>query len=296
MKLGPYEVPGHYLGDAIKLLGDLPDRSIHCCVTSPPYWGLRSYLEPGDPAKASELGAEETLEEYVLNMTRVFREVRRVLRNDGTLWLNLGDRYHKKNLAMVPYRTALALQDDGWTLRSNIVWAKPNPMPESVKDRPTAAHESVFLFAKSGRYYYDADAVREPDSGRASGNKSRIVATAGEGQRTNSHLGSSVPWEPGGGRNMRNVWTVAPRPKKGSHYAVFPPQLVEPMIKAGCPEGGVVLDPFIGSGTVGQVAESLGRSWLGFDLDRRNGVLIKKRTAQTTLLQWAYSGGEHVRS
>jgi len=293
VRLGPYEIPGSYVGDAAEMLRQLPDASIHCCVTSPPYWGLRSYLDEGDPNKELEMGAEKTPEEYVERMVEVFREVWRVLRDDGTLWLNLGDCYADKSLAMIPYRVALALQADGWYLRSNIVWAKGisfcenysgSVMPESVRDRPTSSHESVFLLAKSERYYYDADAVKEIDGGKPSRNRARKVATEGERHRTDSHLGSSVPWEPGGGRNLRNVWAISPRPYPGSHYAVFPPHLAAPMVKAGCPPGGVVLDPFMGSGTTGQVAEDHGRLWIGFDLDNRNSALIKKRTAQTSLL------------
>jgi|10_taG_2_1085330.scaffolds.fasta_scaffold86237_2 DNA modification methylase len=326
MKVGPFDLPGYYFGDAVELLRELPDNSIHCCVTSPPYWGLRSYLAGDDPNKGLEIGAEATPWDYVDTMTAVFREVRRVLREDGTCWLNLGDTYaagrgpqvsdskrrgqapkdawngsskvpdglKAKDLCLIPYRVAIALQKDGWWVRSNIVWEKANPMPESVSDRPTAAHESVFLLTKSGRYYYDSDAVREPDCGRASGNKSRVVAAAGERQRTNTHLGSSVPWEPGPGRNLRNVWSMATKPYKGSHYAAMPPALVEKCVKAGCPKGGIVMDPFLGSGTVAQVAEDHGRQWLGFDLDERNEQLIRERTSQTSLLRLAYNGEDHV--
>jgi len=220
----------------------------------------------------------------------VFREVRRVLRDDGTLWLNLGDSYGPdKQLMGMPWRVAFALQADGWYLRSDIIWAKPNPMPESVTDRPTSAHEAVFLLTKSARYWYDADAVSEPATHAGK------VVTLGEkslsrGQQTGA--GHAGHWGNGTAdsvtvkatRNKRNVWTIATQPYSGSHYAVMPPALVVPCVKAGCPAGGLVLDPFGGSGTVGEVAESLGRRWLLFDLDARNEALMHKRTAQRSLL------------
>lgn len=300
MKLGPYEIPGSYVGDAAEMLRDVPAASIHSCITSPPYWGLRSYLDDDDPNKAREMGAEKTPEEYVERMVEAFREVRRVLRDEGTLWLNLGDSYAEKSLAMIPYRVALALQADGWYLRSHIVWAKGlsfcehysgSVMPESVRDRPTSAHEAVFLLTKSSRYYFDADAVTEaaacPDDNR------RPYAPGQVDDRGNGHDrggGASRTAPPTGRRNLRNVWAISPRPYAGSHYAVFPPQLITPMVRAGCPPGGVVLDPFMGSGTTGQVAEDHGRMWLGFDLDERNMRLIKNRTAQIGLFR--VIGGE----
>jgi len=298
MILGPYDLPGAYTGDAVDMMREIPDGSIHCCITSPPYWGLRSYLDPDDPDKAREIGAEATPDQYVASMVRVFREVQRVLRNDGVCWLNLGDCYSNKNLTLIPYRVALALQDDGWLLRSNIVWAKGlsfcehysgSVMPESIRDRPTSAHEAVFLLTKSDRYYYDQDAVREtllhPDAVVPSGfggNKSNGGAT----YSGNEYKAS----EQGRGRNLRNVWAISPGHYAGSHYAVFPPQLVAPMVEAGCPVGGIVLDPFMGSGTTGQAAEDRGRLWIGFDLDERNATLIRKRTAQTSLLRLAAKG------
>jgi len=289
--LGPYDLPGAYTGDAVDMMREIPDGSIHCCITSPPYWGLRSYLDPDDPDKAREIGAEATPDQYVASMVRVFREVRRVLRDDGTCWLNLGDCYSNKQLALIPYRVALALQDDGWLLRSNIVWAKGlsfcehysgSVMPESVRDRPTSAHEAVFLLTKSERYHYDHGAAREaqtdPDRiGMETTNRPDHAGRIGGAD-------GAVRVARTGSRNLRNVWAISPRPYSGSHYAVFPPQLIAPMIDAGCPVGGIVLDPFMGSGTAGQVAEDRGRLWIGFDLDERNATLIRKRTAQTSLL------------
>jgi len=324
MKVGPFDLPGYYFGDAVELLRELPDNSIHCCVTSPPYWGLRSYLAGDDPNKGLEIGAEATPWDYVDTMTAVFREVRRVLREDGTCWLNLGDTYaagrgpqvsdskrrgqaprdawngsskvpdglKAKDLCLVPYRVAIALQEDGWWLRSNIVWAKTNPMPESVSDRPTSSHESLFLLTKSSKYFYDTAAVKE-DLLRPG---AVVSAGLGGNKKNGSHTYSGNEYDAGGldGRNLRNVWSMATKPYKGSHYAAMPPALVEKCVKAGCPKGGIVMDPFLGSGTVAQVAEDHGRQWLGFDLDERNEQLIRERTSQTSLLRLAYNGEDHV--
>jgi len=313
------------IGDALALSRELADASVDCIVTSPPYWGLRSYLADDDPGKALEMGAEPTLGEYVERLVVLFRELRRALKPGGTCWLNLGDCYHnvrtwkgggqighafhgrkmhgqpeaasggraanratrqdglkEKDLCLMPYRVAMALQADGWYLRSHVIWAKLNPMPESVTDRPTSAHEAVFLLTKSARYWYDADAVREAYADDRKGQPGNYTPHKREGAgRTD---GTCAP-KPGGiGRNLRNVWHLATQPYSGSHYAVMPPALVVPCIKAGCPAGGLVLDPFGGSGTVGEVAESLGRRWLLFDLDARNEALMHKRTAQRSLL------------
>ena len=296
-------MPGSYqIGDALTLARELPDESVHCIVTSPPYWGMRSYLDDHDPAKAEEMGAEPTLAEYVARMVELFRELRRGLRSDGTCWLNLGDCYagtptdglKPKDLCLVPYRMALALQADGWWLRSHIIWHKPNPMPESVTDRPTSAHEAVFLLTKSERYWYDADAVREPHSAphvqhRSQRNEHVSAAFKGNAPTNYGRAGNHED-----GRNKRNVWSISPEPYSGSHYAVMPPALVQPCILAGCPPGGLVLDPFGGSGTVGMVAESLGRSWLLWDLDARNAALIAERTAQISLLGLIDAEGREV--
>ena len=237
------------VGDTRKRLAELPPRSVHCCVTSPPYWGLRSYT--GDPGL---IGLEPTFDEHLVNLVHVFREVRRVLRSDGTLWLNYGDSYANgsaqgpqgaggqfadrsvqqarlqdkrdqgglkaKDLMMMPARVAMALQADGWWVRSEIIWHKPNPMPESVTDRPTSAHEKVFLLAKWPRYYYDAEAVRKRGNTLLGGGNAR---RAGEVS----------------GANLRNVWRIPPAPYSGAHFATFPPALVEPCVKAGTSEKGV---------------------------------------------------------
>lgn len=294
------------VGDNRLTLSTLPEESVHCVVTSPPYFGLRDYGVDG------QIGLEETPESYVQELVNVFRKVRRVLRYDGTVWLNLGDSYARtggtdrkvsasakvgstrntmlqmgdrtsraselgfknKDLMMIPSRVAIALQADGWFLRSQIIWHKPNPMPESVKDRPTNAHESIFLLTKTDRYFYDAEAVKEaatqPDRvrhDRFGGNK------YGEGVK---HSDGSV-FTGSATRNMRNVWTVATKPFKGAHFATFPPDLVEPCIKAGSPSGGIVLDPFGGAGTTGLVANRLGRDAILCELNPEYAELSERR-------------------
>ena len=225
--------------DVMDGLRSLPDRSVHCIVTSPPYWGLRDYGIEG------QIGIEPSPEEYVQRIVAVFREARRVLRDDGTVWLNLGDCYARsrsawglkaKDLVGIPWRVAFALQADGWYLRSDIIWSKPNAMPESVRDRPTKSHEYVFLLAKQARYFYDADAVREESHYRAPKGSG-----TGRGRYSDDGMGS-VP--SGGvsanplGRNRRDVWTIPTRPYKGAHFATFPPALVEPCLLAGTSERG----------------------------------------------------------
>jgi len=291
------------VGDVRERLKELPDESVHCCVTSPPYFGLRDY------GVAGQIGLETTPDAYIAELVAVFAEVRRVLRKDGTLWLNLGDSYaanrgyqvsqskhqahdygtsnaskvpdgfKQKDLLMVPARVALALQADGWWLRSDIIWHKPNPMPESVTDRPTSAHEHIFLLAKSQTYYFDADAVKEPDvAGHKSGNGYARVDTKNVGVRLSyGGRGQEEQWEPGGGRNIRNVWTIATQPYSGAHFATFPPALIEPCIKAGCPIGGTVLDPFGGAGTTGLVADRLGRDAILIELNPDYAEIARKR-------------------
>ena len=233
-------------GDCITKLREIPDGSAQTCVTSPPYFGLRDYGVTG------QIGLEPTLEEYVAKLVGVFREVRRVLRDDGTLWLNLGDAFAQarghstdfglkpKDLMMIPARVALALQADGWYLRSDIIWNKPNVMPESVTDRPTKTHEHIFLFAKSPRYYYDAVAIREPFAdermGRDGSRQDRIRNVGGrdDGYTKPNNIDPSA----NGGRNKRDVWTINPSPYKEAHFATFPPKLPELCIKAGTSEKG----------------------------------------------------------
>lgn len=282
-------------GDCRDVLGSLPDGSINCCVTSPPYFGLRDYGVEG------QLGLEPTPDEFVSAMVEVFREVRRVLRDDGTLWLNLGDSYANdgkwggstggkhasalhgnsgigrrllttglkpKDLIGIPWRVAFALQADGWYLRQDIIWHKPNPMPESVTDRCTKAHEYIFLFAKSERYYFDADAIKEQAvSNHASGNSFKGRQGGAIHMPMSGGAGTADQWLPGGMRNRRSVWTVSTKPFKGAHFATFPPDLIEPCVLAGCPVDGTVLDPFFGAGTTGLVAQKHGRNCVGIELN-----------------------------
>ena len=287
----------------------LDDNSIDCCITSPPYWGLRDYGVEG------QLGLESTPEEYVANLVEVFREVKRVLRDDGTLWLNLGDSYSgncsqasnngragfgnarerlvnrkgeglkPKDLVGIPWMVAFALRADGWYLRQDIIWHKPNCMPESVKDRCTKAHEYIFLLSKNRKYYYDYEAIKEPLSiATINDLKSRkTLNNKGTHGGTRKDLGRNrdeyVPKD--GKRNKRTVWTVTTKPFKGAHFAVFPEDLIEPCILAGCPEGGTVLDPFMGAGTTAVVARKNNRNYLGFELNPKYVLIATKRLAGT---------------
>ena len=306
-----------YLGDCLEILRAMPDASVHTCVTSPPYFGLRDYGVDG------QIGLEPTPDEYVARMVEVFREVRRVLRDDGTLWLNLGDSYahptkgtdggwaadpnnyaHKaqafgarkfsmgdakpKDLMGIPWRVAFALQADGWYLRQDIIWHKPNPMPESVRDRCTKAHEYIFLLSKRPRYYFDSEAIKEPAvSEKPAGNKRHKYADAYAADVLGKHRTKAgllaltgVEWEK---RNKRSVWTVATKPFKGAHFATFPPDLIEPCILAGCPEGGTVLDPFGGAGTTGLVATQAGRNAVLCEINPEYVEMARKRIDAASL-------------
>jgi DNA modification methylase len=299
-----------YLGDCREVLAKLPSESVNCCVTSPPYYGLRDY------GVAGQIGLEQTPDAYVAEMVAVFREVRRVLREDGTLWLNLGDSYaaqggshagrddqkgvgaarvlaagggdsgtrkapsglKPKDLIGIPWRVAFALQADGWWLRQDIIWSKPNPMPESVTDRCTKAHEYIFLLSKAERYHYDAEAMKEPAVKGAAG------STFHKGKTATHQAGraSGKDRVEGETRNRRSVWTVATQPFSGAHFATFPPDLIEPCVKAGCPEGGTVLDPFNGAGTTGVVAYQQGRKYIGIELNPSYAEMAKERIRTET--------------
>lgn len=386
-----------YVGDVLHVLKQLPDKHVHCIVTSPPYWGLRDYgtatWEGGDSScnhlmavggagkstlgtgtaeaarKSQEtqrtpyrekcgrcgavrvdqqIGLEATPQEYVAKMVEIFGEARRVLRDDGTLWLNLGDTYASnwglgakrdsswwstgsgeqegkgwgevptalppnqfraagkglkvKDLVAIPWETALALRDDGWYLRRDIIWSKPNPMPESCQDRCTTSHEYIFMFAKKQRYYYDIDSIREPY--HYDGRKvTTVQGKEGSAQHRNGErwpgIGSaaarkatgvgghdeSEPMEINGiGRNKRSVWEVTTKSYPEAHFATFPEELIEPCIKAGCPPAGTVLDPFMGSGTTAVVARRLGRKAIGIELNPEYAELCARRTRQLSLL------------
>tara|TARA_B100000575_G_C23103134_1_gene636539 strand:+ start:805 stop:1698 length:894 start_codon:yes stop_codon:yes gene_type:complete len=256
-----------YLGDCLDSLKKLEDQSINTCITSPPYFALRDYGVEG------QLGLEETPKEFIDNLVNVFKEVKRVLRDDGTVWLNIGDSYgNEKHLLGIPWRVAFAMQDDDWILRQDIIWNKPNPMPESVKDRCTKAHEYIFLFSKSKKYYFDNEVIKE---------ESVTVNSKGEIGKPNSakNVGKSVEGIDGFDvrsgfkdmgayekKNKRSVWTVATKPFTEAHFATFPKELILPCVLAGCPEGGTVLDPFAGSGTTGIVANHKNRNAILLEL------------------------------
>lgn len=318
-----------WLGDAIHCLESMPAAIAQTCVTSPPYWGLRDYGADG------QIGLEDSPDAYVARIVEVFRSVRRVLRDDGTLWLNLGDSYaaarggsyqpaetlsggtggvmpdgsitnrgrgdgyqpsrnaaafglKHKDLVGIPWRVAFALQADGWYLRSDIIWHKPNPMPESVTDRPTKSHEYVFLLSKSPRYYYDADAIREDGTGRnwmaVGGNLvGSGVHKANDGYRDN---GAGRDHEEARfGRNTRSVWTIATKPYAEAHFATFPTDLPERCIKAGSRAGDTVLDPFMGSGTTAWVARHHGRQAIGCEINPNYLKIAAGRLQQLSLLE-----------
>jgi len=287
-------------GDALATLRDLPDESVNCVVTSPPYFALRDYGEEG------QYGLEPTPTEYVETMRAVFAEARRVLADDGTLWLNIGDSYTRnpakggsgtpngrniptmgyaggaglplpaKNLLGIPWRVAFALQGDGWILRNDIIWHKPNAMPESVTDRLSTRHEHVFMFSKARRYWFDLDPIREA-SNRVEEyvpNKWASGVRVHEGHRGSHEVG----------RNPGDVWSIPTQPFPGAHFAVFPPKLAERAILAGCKPGGIVLDPFSGSGTTGAIATKHGRRYVGIDLNADYlDLSLRTRIGQATL-------------
>ena len=290
-------------GDCIEMMRTLKDQSINCCVTSPPYYGLRDYGHEG------QIGLEETPDAFVQKLVEVFREVKRVLRDDGTLWLNLGDSYsgsgkgpagnlgskhnerhmeHKhiaiipdglkpKNLIGIPWMVAFALRADGWYLRQDIIWHKPNPMPESVQDRCTKAHEYIFLLSKSSKYYYDNEKIKEPvkqDWGTRNRSNGKYH-NEGSGLQPHSGLEKSYEFA-----NKRSVWSVNTRSYEGAHFATYPPELIRPCILAGCPKGGVVLDPFGGSGTTAAVANEEGRDAILCELNPEYIALINKRLSE----------------
>lgn len=324
-------------GDALDVLKTLDSESVDCCITSPPYWGLRDYGVEG------QLGLEKSPEDFVNKLVAIFKEAKRVLKNEGTLWLNLGDSYNStpigrqvdpkrltsngeysydfkkpfwdglpaKNLIGIPWRVAFALQADGWYLRQDIIWAKPNPMPESVTDRCTKSHEYIFLLSKSPKYYFDNEAIQERATGYdgrkdtmmkgsekyadgnylAGGNANSLsikgrerwkwhksAITPGQTPHTKALKrmdGEKDPQYPI--RNRRSVWTVNTMPYKEAHFATFPEKLIEPMILAGCPKGGTVLDPFSGAGTTGVVAKKFGRNYIGIELNPEYVKMSEKR-------------------
>ncbi len=290
-------------GDCRNTLSAFLPKSAQMCVTSPPYYGLRDY-----GGEDQQIGLEQTPEDYVQELVNTFRLVRDVLKDDGTLWLNIGDSYYNyrsdgnypkqsvsktkqdlpdktpvrgnkfknlksKDLIGIPWMLAFALRNDGWYLRQDIIWHKPNPMPESVKDRCTKSHEYIFLLSKSKNYYYDNEAIKEPaqDWGTRDRSKGKYH-NKGTGLQPHSGLEKSYPT-----KNKRSVWSVTNKPYKGSHFATFPRDLIVPCIKAGSKRGDVILDPFMGSGTTAMVSKELGRFYLGCELHEDYGDLINKR-------------------
>ena len=272
------------VGDCLHLLRAMPSDSVQCAVTSPPYWSLRDYGVGG------QLGREATPDAYIAKMVEVFREVRRVLRPDGTLWLNIGDRYASKkipgickpgDLVGIPWLLALALRGDGWRLRSEMIWHKPNPMPESVKTRPTRCHEQLFLLTKSAKYFYDPEAVAEPaiwaSDRRAGAGRIRYGGKRNGQKGTGQESFVSISET----RNKRTVWTIAVQHFKGAHFAVFPEKLVEPCILAGSRRGDIVLDPFSGSGTAGLVAVRHDRHFIGLELNPEYAAMARQRISES---------------
>ncbi|MBU9711084.1 DNA-methyltransferase [Evansella tamaricis] len=327
-----------YLGHCLEVLKSLPNEFVNTCVTSPPYWGLRDY------GMGEQIGLEETPEQYVSNLVNVFREVKRVLKNDGTLWLNLGDSYFtqrnsnglsykndhlykhgnnsrraggkhnelkSKDLVGIPWMVAFALRQNGWYLRSDIIWNKPNPMPESVRDRPTKSHEYIFLLSKSDKYYYDKDVIMEPlaessvarlnqdlegqrgstranGGAKTNGTMKAVFTPRGSKGVINNSLNTGLriqndDFVPPINRNKRSVWTISTKPYKEAHFATYPPELVEPCVLAGAPIGGVVLDPFFGSGTTGLVAIRHNRNFVGIELNPKYIKIAEKRLSEVQL-------------
>ena len=292
-------------GDCRETLCAFLPNSARMCVTSPPYYGLRDY-----GGEDNQIGQEQSPEEYIQQLVEVFREVRKILTDDGTLWLNIGDSYYnyrpgkgqalvkqtvannkqdlpdkcakranklpnlkEKDLIGIPWMLAFALRNDGWYLRQDIIWHKPNPMPESVRDRCTKSHEYIFLLSKNKKYYYDNESIKEP--AKDWGTRDRTNGkyhNKGTGLQPHSGLTKSYPT-----KNKRSVWSITNKPYKGSHFATFPPDLIEPCIKAGSEPNDIILDPFMGSGTTAMVAKSLGRDYIGCELHEDYGDLIHKR-------------------
>jgi DNA modification methylase len=304
-------------GSCLDVLSTFPAESVNCVVTSPPYWGLRDYGVDG------QLGLEKTPDEYVSNLVAVFREVRRVLTSDGTCWLNLGDSYASdfkgsggpskkqltnagsfyngnqrlnhglkpKDLCGIPWRVAFALQADGWYLRQDIIWHKPNPMPESIRDRCTKAHEYIFLLTKSERYWYDPDAISEPALFAGS-----IKDYTGD-QKNNSSDQIMQATRPRGRkitvtdtRNKRSVWSIPSQPYPDAHFATFPEEIPRTCILAGCPSGGTVLDPFAGAGTTGLVARKLGHPFIGIELNPQYAEMARRRIMAIPVSLFAMAG------
>jgi DNA modification methylase len=278
-------------GDVWQVAAALPASFAQCIVTSPPYFGHRVYTQE-ETAQPLEFGRETNCKEYTQKLVALFADLRRCLKAEGTLWLNLGDTYREGQLLGVPWRTAIALQDDGWILRSEIIWNKPNAMPSSVRNRPTTSHEHIFLFSKSAEYYYDADAVREPhvtfsENSKMKGGRNHFGkrgSTPEEGKNKGSHNLHDARWDQAFhplGRNKRTVWDIPLGKFREAHFAVFPPALVETCILAGSRTDDVIFDPFMGAGTTAAVAKQHGRHYLGVELVPEYIKIAQERVCQT---------------
>ncbi len=298
------------------------DEQARMCVTSPPYYGLRDY-----GGEDSQIGQEQSPEEFIDELVKVFREVRNILTDDGTLWVNIGDSYYNyrsdgnypkqtvsktrqdlptktpvrgnklkglksKDLIGIPWMLAFALRKDGWYLRQDIIWHKPNPMPESVRDRCTKSHEYIFLLSKNKNYFYNNEAIKEQakDWGTRDRSKGKYH---NPGTGLSPHTGLTKSYEK---KNKRSVWTVNKKPYKGAHFATYPPELIEPCILSGSEKGDIILDPFMGSGTTAAVAKSLGRDYIGCELHENYGDLIKKRVSEyhVPVEEVAHNGLTHL--
>ena len=279
-------------GDCEHVLAGLPSESVNSIVTSPPYYRQRHY------SADDEVGQEATPAQYTHRMITIFRQARRVLKKEGTLWLVLGDKYQDGRQLGMPWRIALALQDDGWILRSDIIWHKPNAMPSPVKTRPTTDHEYVFLMSKSKKYFYDTDAIREPhvtfsENSQMKGGRNHFFkkgSTPEQGKNGGDSNLHNARWDQAfhpKGRNKRTVWSVPLSKFRDAHFAVFPERLVETCVLAGCPENGVVLDPFFGSGTTGVVATRLQRHFLGIERSAEYCDMARERLRNTKRLSGA---------
>lgn len=271
------------VGHSLENLSNIPSESVDCIVTSPPYYGQRDYNVDG------QIGNEKTPEEYIDNLTKIFSECKRILKDSGTLWLNLGDKYSNGNLLGMPWRVAIALQADGWILRNDIIWQKPNAMPHSAKNRLTPDHEYIFFFTKKSKgYFYDQDAIREQHvtfskESKMKGGRNHFGKKGGTPEngknKGNSNL-HDARWDQAfhpKGRNKRTVWSISLSKFRGAHFAVFPEKLIEPCVLAGCPKNGLVMDPFFGAGTTGCVALRNERNYLGIEINTEYAEIAKVR-------------------
>ncbi len=276
-----------YTGHALDVLKTFPDSFVNMCITSPPYFGLRNYkTSPAiwNDGWSGELGAEPNLNQYINHLCDVFDEVKRVLKDDGTCWVNIGDTYHNKQLSLIPFHFAIEMMNRGWTVRNVIIWQKPNATPQSAKDRFTVDFEYLFFFSKNKKYYFEQqlEPIKQSTYNRCKTGCgiNKGANYQGLNKKNFERLQQRMLSGEISGRNKRTVWQIATHAYHGAHFAVFPPALIETPIKASCPEGGIVLDPFIGSGTTAFVAENLNRNWLGIELNPEYAKLAEERISQ----------------